>query len=318
MTSKAGQARVREKLDRELGENICGYLNDSSVLEIAVNPCGTLFVERLGEAMTAVGKFPQVRTEQVIGTLASIHQLAVNALNPTISCELLDGSRFQAWTIPVVQAPAFSIRKRASLILTLENYVESEVLTAAGAAALRTAIEQRKNILVSGGTGTGKTTFVNAILHAMSELAPAHRLFILEDTREVQYSGKNCVFLKTTAETGMIDLIKTTLRGRPDRIIIGEVRGGNEALSMLKAWNTGHPGGVATVHADNAYLGLLRLQQLVLEVSVTEQAELIASSIDVVVSIKKSKNLAGRVVEEILQVTGYDNAAKGFQTIRII
>ena len=164
-------------------------------------------------------------------------------------------------------------------------------------------IRDARNILVAGGTSSGKTTFVNALIRELLEIAPHDRLIVIEDTQELQCATTNKQSFVASGGVTMQKLLKTAMRYRPDRIIIGEVRGG-EALDLLKSWNTGHPGGLATAHANNAAAALLRLEQLISEVSVTPMQALIAEAVNVVVYMQEFGRL-GRQVTEIIQVTGY-------------
>src|SRR5262249_30355730 len=154
----------------------------------------------------------------------------------------------------------------ATRIFTLADYADAGTITSRQRDLIREAALNRKNILVVGGTGSGKTTLVNAIIHLISQEMPGERLLILEDTAEIQCSAPNHVFKRTTDVIDLRRLLRSTMRYRPDRIFVGEVRGG-ECLDLLKAWNTGHPGGVATVHANGARGGLTRLENLVAEVT---------------------------------------------------
>ncbi len=182
-------------------------------------------------------------------------------------------------------------------------------MSSSQAECVQSAIARRDNILVVGGTGTGKTTLGNALIDTMVEVSPDHRIVIIEDTREIQCRAQNSVQMKTSENKSMTQLLRATLRLRPDRIIVGEVRGG-EALALLKAWNTGHPGGIATLHANNARAGLIRLEQLVAE-AVTDSggrqmSTLIAEAVDLIVVISK---IGGqRKITEIAQVKGFDGA----------
>jgi type IV secretion system protein VirB11 len=162
--------------------------------------------------------------------------------------------------------------------------------------------------LVVGGTGTGKTTLLNAIILVISEVSPEHRVVIIEDTVELQCSSKNVVQLRTSDTVTMQGLLRVTMRLRPDRILVGEVRGA-EALALLKAWNTGHPGGLATVHANDASAGLLRIKQLIEEGLQGGKAdpEVIAEAVGFVVVIKKTSGAPGRRISEMVRVLGYKN-----------
>lgn len=279
--------RTTEMLRSAMGEQIINALNDSSVAEIMLNPDGKLWLERHEQGRIETGATLSAHeAERVIWLVASHIGQEATRENPIVSAELPGGGeRFEGVLPPVATAPCFSIRKPAAQIITLTDYVANGTMSAANAEALKTAIRARQNILIVGGTGSGKTTLANALL---AEIGKADdRLIILEDTRELQSAAPDTVALRTqSGRVGLSDLVRSTLRLRPDRIIIGEVRGG-EALDMLKAWNTGHPGGIATIHANSAEAGLYRLEQLIGEVTQTIPYELIAETIDCVLFIHR-------------------------------
>jgi type IV secretion system protein VirB11 len=182
------------------------------------------------------------------------------------------------------------------------DYVRDGIMTAEAARSLSQAAVERRNILVAGGTSSGKTTLANALLAEIAALD--ERVILIEDTRELQSAAPDTVALRTRrGVVGMADLVRSTLRLRPDRIIVGEVRGG-EALDMLKAWNTGHPGGIATVHANGARAALYRLEQLAQEAVVTVPRRLVAEAIDLVVFI--SGRGSERRLDSIITVAGLD------------
>lgn len=295
--------RQREALRRQLGPELLGWLEDERIVEIMLNPDGRLWVEVLGAGMQCRGRMDAVRGQMVMDTVAAMLDRVVTQDEPILEGELpLDGSRFEGLVPPLVERPAFAIRKKASLVFTLEDYVRQGALTAGQRDLLRQAVRERRNLLVCGGTGTGKTTLTNALLHAMAEETPEHRIVILEDTRELQCAAENAVFLRTSKTIDMTRLLRATMRLRPDRILVGEVRG-PEALALLKAWNTGHPGGVGTVHANDALAALVRLGQLIQEAGVAPVPELIAQAVDLVVSIRRTPH--GRQIEEIARVRGW-------------
>ncbi|MBN2823906.1 MAG: P-type conjugative transfer ATPase TrbB, partial [Campylobacterales bacterium] len=258
-----------------------------------------------------------------IGTIASYIDTTITATNPILECTLpIDGSRFEAIIPPIVKAPIFTIRKKALKIFTLDDYEqqgvfepyddpiyednENEYENLTVKEVLEKAIKKRKNILVVGSTGTGKTTFTNALIDAIVRIDPNHRLVIIEDTTEVQCKAKNQVTLCSTVDVDTLKLLKATLRLRPDRILVGEVRS-RDANELLQAWNTGHPGGVATIHADSARLGLLRLEQLILQGTPQPNIkEVIAQAVDLVVFIRKTPTPAGRTIQELIEVKGFD------------
>ena len=218
----------------------------------------------------------------------------------------IDGSRFAGQLPPIVPAPTFAIRKRAIAIFTLLQYVEDGIMTIAQYEAIRKAIVEHRNILVTGGTGSGKTTLVNAIINEMVLLFPHERIVIIEDTGEIQCAAENFIQYHTTIDVSMTRLLRITLRMRPDRILVGEVRG-EEALDLLDAWNTGHEGGAATLHANNAVSGLTRLKSLISrnKSAPSEIEPLIGEAVHVVVHIARTQE--GRRVEEVLEVLRYQD-----------
>lgn len=297
--------RVKEKLQREMGQTITQLLTEKDVVEIMLNPDGKLWVERLGQEMHPVGEMVASQAESLMATVASTINTTITSEKPILECELpIDGSRFEALIPPIVSAPTFTIRKKAYKIFTLDDYVNDGIMSSYQKEMIINSVKGRKNILVVGGTGTGKTTLTNAIIEAISAYTPDHRLAIIEDTGEIQCSSKNVVIMRSTEHVSMLRLLKATMRLRPDRILVGEVRG-EEALALLKAWNTGHPGGVATVHANDARAGLIRMEQLISEATPAPQQQLIAEAVDVVICIVKSEG--GRKVKEIISVDGYRN-----------
>jgi type IV secretion system protein VirB11 len=299
--------RAREKLRRDLGGVIEQALNDPKTIEIMLNADGRLWQERLGETMHCIGSISHARAESIIKTIAGFHGKEVTRFKPMLEGELpLDGSRFAGQLPPVVSSPTFAIRKKAISVFTLDEYVQSDIMTAAQCVVIKKAVSNHRNILVIGGTGSGKTTLVNAIINEMVRCAPEERVFIIEDTGEIQCSAQNCVQYHTTLDVSMTQLLKTTLRMRPDRILVGEVRG-SEALDLLDAWNTGHEGGAATLHANNALAGLHRLKSLITrnQAAPTEIEPLIGEAVHCVVHIARTPQ--GRKVEEIITVNGFKN-----------
>lgn len=296
--------RIAEKLKRELGDQVCGYLESPDVLEIMLNPDGSLWIDEMGSPMRRVGTMPPHQAESIMTTVASFYRASITRENPIFEGELpFDGSRFEALIPPIVAAPSFTIRRKALRIFTLDEYVASGIMTSQQVDILKRSVIEKRNILVVGSTGSGKTTLTNALLDHMGTQCPDQRLVIIEDTGELQCSAPNSVTLRAIDVVDMQRLLKVTMRMRPDRIIVGEVRGA-EALTLIKAWNTGHPGGVATVHADDASRGLLRLDELVSEASVTSRAQSISQTIHLVVFIAKTAE--GRRVQEIVSVLGHD------------
>ncbi|OCC24322.1 P-type conjugative transfer ATPase TrbB [Croceicoccus estronivorus] len=292
-----------------MGPEIASALADPRTQEIMVNPDGALRLDRLGEGRIDTGvRIPPAQVERIIRLVASHARAEIHGDRPVISAELPPhaerraGERFEGVLPPVSEAPCFSIRKPAERLHLLDDYVAEGIMPAEAARLLRAAVADRLNILVAGGTSSGKTTLANALLAEMASVDA--RVILIEDTRELQCPLPDTVALRTRAgAASMTDLVRSTMRLRPDRIVVGEVRG-PEALDMLKAWNTGHPGGIATVHANSARAALTRIEQLVQEVVVTVPRQLIAEAIDIIVFI--AGRGAGRRVAAVVRVAGLD------------
>ena len=298
-----------------MGPTVRAAMDNPSVVEVMLNPDGTVWTDQLGVGMTYLCDMSDVQALQMLGTIAHMLGTVINYHNPKVEGELPgDGSRVEGVIPPIVPRPSFNLRKKASAVFSLQQYIENGRAEEKDVEILRDAVKKRKNILVVGGTGTGKTTFVNAIINEIKLLTPGHRILILEDTRELQCAADNFVSMRTNNEISMQDLLKITMRQRPDRIIVGEVRGG-EALDMIKAWNTGHPGGVCTVHANDARAGLLRVEQLISEVSETPMRELVAEAIDIVAFLVRDPKI-GPKLADLIAVEGYKNGEYIFRDLK--
>jgi type IV secretion system protein VirB11 len=265
-----------------LGPAIALFLEDATIVEVMLNPDGRLWIDRLAGGLEDTGQYMSAADGERIVRLVAHHVGAeVHAAAPRVSAELPEtGERFEGLLPPVVAAPAFAIRKPAVAVFTLDDYAAAGIMTASQAAALRTAVADRRNILVAGGTSTGKTTLTNALLAEVAKTDD--RVVLIEDTRELQCAAPNLVALRTKDGVATLsELVRSSLRLRPDRIPIGEVRG-PEALDLLKAWGTGHPGGIGTIHAGTALGALRRLEQLIQEAVVTVPRAMIAETINVI------------------------------------
>lgn len=300
----SSELRLIQMLETALGPDILRYKRDPEIVEIYTNMDGSLWIDRLGSGRSDTGiRLSDAARRRVIELVAGGRNQIVKENFPAISSELPGcGSRFQGMLPPVVQAPIFDIRKKAVKIFTLAEYVESNIMTSKQKSAIEEAVIERKNILIVGGTGTGKTTLANAILAEVAKTDS--RILIIEDTQELQCEAPDTLSLRSRDNFSMTQCLKSTLRLRPDRIVIGEVRDG-AALDLLKAWNTGHPGGIATVHANSAHGGLTRLEQLIQEAVPTPQRELIAEAINLLVYIEREHH--GRRVKEIARMNGCEN-----------
>jgi type IV secretion system protein TrbB len=297
--------RIR-MLRTAMGPLIAAALEDPDVVEIMLNPDRSLWIDRLSTGRAPMGMdLSDADGERIIRLVAAHVGMEVHRGQPLLTAELPEtGERFEGILPPAAPGPAFALRKRAVNVIGLERYVADGILNAEQAAFLRRAVRERQNILIAGGTSTGKTTLANALLAEIA--ATGDRVLVLEDTIELQCTARDHVPLRTRAGVvSMADLVRAAMRLRPDRVVVGEVRGG-EALDLIKVWGTGHPGGIATLHASSALGALLRLEQLILEVAVNPPRALIAEAVNVVVYIAGRGR--SRHVESVARVLGFDGA----------
>ncbi|GBQ42610.1 conjugal transfer protein TrbB [Komagataeibacter europaeus LMG 18890] len=293
-----------------MGPAIAGHLADPAVVEVMLNPDGRLWIDRLSEGLSDTGEtITPADAERIVRLVAHHVGAEVHEAAPRVSAELPTGERFEGLLPPVVTAPSFAIRKPAVAVFTLDDYVATGIMTEGQAVFLRRAVADRKNILVAGGTSTGKTTLVNALLAEVAKTPD--RVVLIEDTRELQCAALNLVSLRT--RDGIVtlsELVRSALRLRPDRIPIGEVRG-SEALDLLKAWGTGHPGGIGTLHAGTVIGALHRMEQLIQEIVVTVPRALIAETIDVI-AVLSGRGMQRRL-SELATVDGIDPATGAYR-----
>lgn len=304
-------SRGARMLRTALGPSITAWLDDAAVIEVMLNPDGRLWVDRLGEGIAETGMtLSAADGERIVRLVAHHVGVEVHARCPRVSAELpTSGERFEGLLPPVVVAPAFAIRKPAVAVFTLDDYSTAGIMSGAEAAALREGVATRANILVAGGTGSGKTTLVNALLAEVAKTAD--RIVLIEDTRELQCAAPNLVAMRTKdGVVSLSDLVRSSLRLRPDRIPIGEVRGA-EALDLLKAWGTGHPGGIGTIHAGTALGALRRMEQLIQEAVVTVPRALLAETIDIVAVLVRDGH--GRRLAELARVEGLNPATGDYR-----
>ena len=316
---------TNKTLDVMLGPALVELMQCTDITEIYINDDGIIRYDSHteGKVKSSIYLAPN-KVQAIIELVAGQVGKIVNEDIPSVSTEIRGyGCRFQGELPPIVRNPQFNIRKKATKIFTLESYIDNGTLTQNYADYLKSAIKQRKNILVVGGTGTGKTTFLNAILAAIAKISPYHRIISLEDLPELQCSADDYSPMFTKQETGkdgvrynMTRLLADCMRRSPDRIIVGEVRDG-AAYTMLKAWNTGHEGGACTVHANSAEQGLTRIKSLAQEDpdAAGDLKELIGDSIDVVLSIihvELADGKKSRLVNDIIEVNGYDSSRDAY------
>ena len=299
-------------LRAHMGQLVNSALEDPMTCEVMLNPDGRIWQERFGEPMKCIGTMRSGDAEVAFRTLASLLGKTLSYDQPQLDGEYPGGFRFSGALPPIVPAPAFTIRKPASRVFTLDEYVEAGILTEHQKDALCMAVSEHQNLLVVGGTGSGKTTLANALIAEMVRQFPDERHVIIEDTREIQCTAQNAVFFHTTNDVSMTKCLKQTLRFRPTRIHVGEVRD-EAALDLLDAWNTGHSGGISTVHANSALQGLSRVRGLVSRSPSAPRCveEVIGEAVQVLVFIERTPS--GRRIREILAVDGYSPRNQEYQ-----
>lgn len=294
------------------------FFRDPEVVEIMLNPDRHLWIEKLGQQCQDTGiVINEEDSTRFIKLVASYCKTIITDERPIISAELpYLKSRFEALMPPIVDSPVFSIRQPATKIFRLDDYVRDKIMTPLQTEIIRKAVADKQNIIFVGGTGTGKTTATNAVLDVIADTGD--RIVILQDTKELKCSAPNVVFLRTSDFVDMNRLLKSTMRLRPDRIVVGEVRDA-AALTLLKAWNTGHPGGISTIHANSAYGGLLRLEQLIQEAVPTPQEALIGDAVDLIIYLERCYNSEqkkyGRIVKEMAYVNGFSDGKYNIEYI---
>lgn len=312
LNTDSSHHRLLQMLTTAMGAHITNLLEDPQVVELMLNPDGRLWVDRLGTGRSDTGyTISPADAQRVIELVASSTGSVCSAGQPMVSAELPgSGNRFQGILPPVTSTPVFTIRKKALMVFTLDDYVKDGIISKPQRDKIIEAVHTKQNILIVGGTGSGKTTLANAVLNEISKTLD--RCIIIEDTLELQCTAPDTVFLRSRDHVSMNDLLKATMRLRPDRIIVGEVRG-PEALTLLKSWNTGHPGGIATIHANSARGGLTRLEQLIQEAIPTPQKALIAEAVNIVIFIERYRH--SRRVKEIIEVTGFTDGEYVVRTL---
>lgn len=311
--------RLFEKLHRDLGQSILDALDDNDVNEVLFNPDCSLWIDSSQKGLLRMGALPATQGYSIIHGVAGIHHFVVNQRTPRLEAELpcykrMRGERFTAQVPPIVSSPAFTLRKKSETVFTLADYVTTQRMTPTQCHVLKKLIAERKNILVCGGPGSGKTTVTNALIIEAVNIEQNQRFVILEDLPELQCKALNQVSMLTSIDVSMTELLRAAMRMRPDRILMGEVRGA-EALDMLKAWNTGCPGGICTVHANGASEAIQRILDLAMEAGLKiPPIGLVRHTIDAIVSITRKGHQKG-FVSEILTVKDYQHEQFIFETL---
>lgn len=305
--SSEAKKRALHLLKMLFGDVALSALTAEDTTDLLLNEDGVLWRESLGGRPEPIGTVPADRAITILKAVAGYYGKELTEESPLLEAVFpIDGSRFAGQIPPVVEAPTFAIRRKAVRVFTLRDYVKYEVMTGGMCGIIERAVARRLNILVVGGTGSGKTTLVNAINNEMVASSPTDRVVSMEDTRELQVSAKNKICYKTSPTVSLEDLLQATLRMRPDRVLVGEVRG-KEALTMLDAWNTGHEGGAATIHANSAVGGLRRLETLISRNANPPNPvqPFIAEVAHLLVFIARTEE--GRRVKEIVRVRGFES-----------
>lgn len=304
--------RFKERLDF-LFKDIQSYLDNDDVCEVMVNADSKIWIDTFSHGLIDTGKsLTGEITSSIIIQIANHSHKVCDKDNPLLESEILN-MRFQGFLSPdIVENSAFCIRKHAKVVFTLDDYVKNRTMTKKQQEVILNAIKEKKNIIVAGGTGSGKTTLVNALLAEIAKLND--RVVLIEDTKELKCDAKNKLSLLSTKKVSMEELLRATLRARPDRIIVGEVRGA-EAFTLINAWSTGHKGGISTVHSNSASRTMSRIETLVGFGTDKVQGALIADAIDLIIYIKKTTNR--RTIEEIVEVINYDTQIKEYITAKL-
>ena len=290
-------------------------MEDKSITEIMINGMNDIYIEKSGRLQHTDYKFnSEKELDDLIQKIVRDAGREVNQANPIVDTRLYDGSRVNIVLPPVsLSGPVVTIRRFPEHAMTFDQLIQLESITPEAADFLEKMVKAKYNIFVSGGTGSGKTTFLNAL----SDFIPKdERIITIEDSAELQLNGvKNLISMETrnanAAGVGSVeirDLIRTSLRMRPERIIVGEVRGA-EALDMLQAMNTGHDGSLSTGHANSTKDMLMRLETMVLmgaELPLPAIRQQIASAVDIIVHLSRQVDHSRKVME-IAEVTGYEN-----------
>lgn len=297
------QERLLEKLSREVSGPIQAALADKEVIEIVCNSDGSIWKLSQNNGWKEIDRISPAKADSILSTVAALTENIINSKNPQIQCVFpLDGSRLQGLLPPAVTAPIFDIRKHSAHIFSIEEYIAANIMTKDQAEIIKQAVIGRKNILISGGTCSGKTTLTKTIIDLAAQLgAPGERFVIIEDTRELYCTAKNTVSIHAYTRDMLSQFTQSAMRLRPDRVILGEVRG-REAYDLMYLLNSGHPGSFTTIHANNARLALHKFLMLARESGEDVHPQRVVECFDIVISIKRTHTRLQ--VDEVAKVQG--------------
>jgi type IV secretion system protein VirB11 len=304
------QARILKLLRSAMGGALTAMLDDPAVTEISINSDGSVWVDRVGSGRRDSRELVGAEdTFRILSIVADAKGESIGDSNPSFDAILPGyGYRFIGTLPPLTPGPSLTIRKKPNRVISLEEYQKAGVMSGAERELLTKACLDRQNIIIAGGTGSGKTTLANALLQVMA--STGHRIVTIEDTPELQNCAQDqeSMFCVPGVRT-MQDCLRAALRMHPDRLIFGEVRG-SEVRDMLMAWNTGHRGGLCTIHADAALDALYRIEEMLETIpNYQPRPRQIARAIQVIVFIDttadRDRYPAGRYVSEIVQLAGH-------------
>ena len=315
---------LRDKKEKfmyaNFGEDLTKFLEDDSIIEINLNQDGYLWIERFGEGRTKTNfKISPRKARGILEVVADFNNAEITYKDPIISSVLPKGERITGIIADsVAHAPIFAIRKRSKMRFELSYYVETGVITEEQKQYIEKQIENKRNILIVGGTSSGKTTFGNACIQHLENIekrkGQSERIAVIEEIPELICNCSNVLRLTVYKYAEAIDLLRACMRLTPDRIIYGELRKGIEAIELLKAWNSGHDGGISTIHASSGIGALEKMEQYLGEIAgidINSQRRLIGNSVNVVVALAKTDDFKRRVTE-IVEVNGYDYDQKKY------
>jgi len=280
------------------------YLYDDDISDIIVNPDGRIYIKKNG-IKSFVKEIDDVNiVKKAILSIASLQEKIVDEKLPILETVIpYTNYRVEAILPPITNNPTIVVRKPTTKLKRLEEYVKENRMTEEKYKKIIDAIDKKYNIIIAGGTGSGKTTLLNSILYEIAEREKNSRIFLVEDTPEIVLKNEDKLQLVVLPKDA-VESIRVAMRCIPDRIIFGEIRHGSVALELMKAWNTGHPGGVSTIHSDDKGIESIinRLTNLIMEEIKVFDKQIIYDTIDMVISIHRSNDRAGGVIEEIYDI----------------